>query len=244
MEFEIKSRPSYSLLEVKLSPGEEIIAETGAMAYMKNVEIKTGIKGGLLGGLKRKILGGESFFTNTFKGKEPFGVVGLSPKLPGDIAAINCEGELYVQSASFLACEKSVDIDIKWAGAKGFFSGEGIFLLRLSGYGKVFLSSFGGIEEVEVDGEGVTVDTGHIVAFTPGLDWSVGKAGGIKELFFSGEGLVAKFKGRGKIWIQTRTLAEFADALHFLCAKKNAEKEAAAKAAGVISDILSGLQKK
>ncbi|MEM2787674.1 MAG: TIGR00266 family protein, partial [Archaeoglobaceae archaeon] len=176
MKHRILSRPSYSLLELELDNNEEVLAESGAMVYMRNVEISPEMKGGLFGGLKRSILGGESFLVNRFisKGK---GLLGLAPSYNGDITYIKLSGKLYAQSGAFLASSPSIDIDIKWGGAKTFFAGEGLFLLKLEGSGDLFLSSFGGIEEINVDGS-LSVDTGHIVAFEETLDFKIKKAGG------------------------------------------------------------------
>ncbi|MEM4156314.1 MAG: TIGR00266 family protein [Archaeoglobaceae archaeon] len=207
MKHKILARPSYSLLELELDNNEEVLAESGAMVYMRNVEISPEMKGGLFGGLKRSILGGESFLVNRFisKGK---GLLGLAPSYNGDITYIKLSGKLYAQSGAFLASSPSIDIDIKWGGAKTFFAGEGLFLLKLEGGGDLFLSSFGGIEEINVDGS-LSVDTGHIVAFEETLDFKIRKAGGLKATLLSGEGLVAEFNGKGKVWIQTRSIAEY-----------------------------------
>ncbi|MDI9609795.1 MAG: TIGR00266 family protein [Archaeoglobales archaeon] len=207
MKHKILARPSYSLLELELDNNEEVLAESGAMVYMRNVEISPEMKGGLFGGLKRSFLGGESFLVNRFisKGK---GLLGLAPSYNGDITYIKLSGKLYAQSGAFLASSPSIDIDIKWGGAKTFFAGEGLFLLKLEGSGDLFLSSFGGIEEINVDGS-LSVDTGHIVAFEETLDFKIRKAGGLKATLLSGEGLVAEFNGKGKVWIQTRSIAEY-----------------------------------
>ena len=97
-----------------------------------------------------------------------------------------------------------VAVESKWQGmAKGFFSGEKLFLIRCSGKGDLWFNTYGAMIEVDVKGDYV-VDTGHIVAFTEGLEYSVTRVGGYKSLFLSGEGLVCRFTGEGKVWIQTR----------------------------------------
>ncbi|VVB91702.1 Mitochondrial biogenesis AIM24 [uncultured archaeon] len=88
----------------------------------------------------------------------------------------------------------------KWGGTKSFFSREELFLLKMSGTGDAFISSFGAIHEVKMKGESFTIDTGHMVAFTEGLDYSVKRVGGLKSSIFSGEGLVAEFKGTGTLF--------------------------------------------
>ncbi|MEM0503755.1 MAG: TIGR00266 family protein [Archaeoglobaceae archaeon] len=207
MNYRILSRPSYSLLEIELADGEEVLAEPGAMVYMKNVELSPTMKGGVFGAMKRAFLGGESFLINRYvsKGK---GLLGLAPAYQGDVTHIKLSGRIYAQSGAFLASSPTVDIDIKWGGAKTFFAGEGLFLLKLEGSGDLFLSSFGGIEMIEVDGK-LSVDTGHIVAFEDSLDFKVRGAGNLKATLLSGEGLVAEFNGKGKVWIQTRSISEF-----------------------------------
>ena len=103
-----------------------------------------------------------------------------------------------------MAASADVNLDTKWGGAKGFFSGTGLFLVKADGVGTVFVNAYGGLHVVDVGPEGYTCDTGHIVAFTDGLEYSVTKTGGLKSLFLSGEGLVAKFRGQGRLWISTR----------------------------------------
>ena len=207
MEYRIIGRPSYSLLELRLKPGEEVLAETGAMVYMKDVELKTEMKGGMLGGLKRSLLGGESFFINRFVSKGD-GILGLAPTYQGDIIHIPLNGTVFAQSGAFLASSEGIEIDTKWGGARTFFAGEGLFLLRIEGRGDLFLSSFGSIEELQVDGK-MRIDTGHIVAFEPTLDFRISKGGGLKATLLSGEGLVVDFTGRGKVWIQTRSVSDY-----------------------------------
>jgi uncharacterized protein (TIGR00266 family) len=211
MEYEVLYRPSYALARVKLNAGEGICAEAGAMVSMsEGIEIETGVKGGVLSGLKRSILGGESFFINTFKAKAP-GEVTLAPSLPGDIIHLELSGETFlVQSGSYIASSPQVAIDTKWGGAKTFFSKEGFFLLKMQGSGDLFLSSYGAIHEITLQpGESYTVDTGHMVAFDESVRYSVKRVGGIKSTLFSGEGLVCNLTGPGRIFLQSRSADAF-----------------------------------
>lgn len=210
MKHEVLFRPSYSLLKLELGSGESISAEPGAMVSMSDgveIETKTGGKG-FLGALKKSILGGESFFINTFKASKGAGKIFLAPSFPGDIHVLELNNEtIYAQSGSYIASSPDIEIDTKWGGAKTFFSKEGIFLLKINGKGKVFLSSYGAIHEIELkSGEKHIVDTGHIVAFTEGVEYKVKKIGGLKSTLFSGEGLVCELTGPGKIWIQSRSM--------------------------------------
>ena len=211
MEYEILYKPSYSLAVLNLHRSEEIVAEAGAMVSMSpNISIKTHTRGGILGGLARTFMGGESFFLNTFRAEEA-GEITLAPSLPGDIAHMDMNDDtLLVQSGSYMACSSSVDVDTTWGGAKTFFSKEGLFLLRVQGRGDLFVSSYGAIHEKELKhGETYIVDTGHMVAFDQNVDYRVTRVGGLKSTLFSGEGLVVELTGPGKIYLQSRSSDAF-----------------------------------
>ena len=220
MRSAVEFDPSYSLLTISLDPGESIKAEPGAMVAQKGVEMKTGMGGGggLFGGIRR-MMGGESFFVNTFTADATGGWVSLAPPAPGDIGEFSLEPgkNLFIQSSSFLAGTGSVQVDSQFQGFRGFFSGESLFFLRAYAereLGIVFYNSYGAIKEVQVvPGEELVVDTGHLVAFSDDVEYSIGKVGGIRSLIAGGEGLVMKFRGSGSVWIQTRNLASLADKL-------------------------------
>jgi uncharacterized protein (TIGR00266 family) len=168
--------------------------------------MQTAAQGGLLGGLKRSMLGGESFFINTFTAAQG-GEVSVAPGLPGDIIHLPLAGgSMFVQSGSWIASEPSVEVDTKWGGAKTFFSGEGLFLLKCSGAGDMLVSSYGAIIERQMaPGEVYTIDTGHIVAFDEGVQYNVRKVGNWKSTILGSEGLVTDFTGPGRLLLQTRS---------------------------------------
>ena len=164
------------------------------------------MRGGFVQSLKRSVFGGESFFLNRFVAREP-GSVTFAPRLPGDVIERDLGTEpLFVQSSSFLAGTPEVEIDTKFGGFKTFFAGEGLFLLRLTGPGRAFLSSFGAIDEIRLGaGEEYVVDTGHVVAFESSIPYSVRRVGGLTSTVLSGEGLVVEFEGPGTVWTQSRS---------------------------------------
>jgi uncharacterized protein (TIGR00266 family) len=220
MKYEILHQPSYALAKLNLEKDESIQTESGAMVSMSsNVTVETGLqKGGIWGALKRTVLGGESFFTNTFTAKDDVGEITLAPVLSGDIYVQEMKSvAMLVQSGSYLAGSKELDVDTKWGGAKTFFSGEGLFMLRVSGAGVLFMSSYGAIHEVNlVEGQKYVIDTGHIVAFEENMNYAVKKVGDWKSTFLSGEGLVVEITGPGKVLLQTRSFESF---LNFLIPK-------------------------
>ncbi len=216
MPYEIKSSPDFAIIDYQLADGESVVAEAGAMVCMSpGVQMKTEARGGLLAAAKRKLLGGESIFQNTFTATGGPGRVMLAPGAPGDIIAFPLEPgrSLFVQSSAYLAATPDVTLDTKWGGAKGFFSGMGMFLLKATGPGTVFVCSYGGIFQKQCVGE-YLVDTDHIVAFADSVQYGITKVGGIKSLFFGGEGLVARFSGQGMIYVQTRGPGGLASFLH------------------------------
>lgn len=209
MQAEIDGGPAFAFAEVTIPPGGSVRLESGAMATTRgDVEVSTSTRGGFMRGLRRS-LGGESFFVNDFTSTSG-GAVGVAPVLPGDMVHVQVTDQpLLVQSGSWVASDATVDVDSKWGGAKGFFSGAGLVLLRCSGHGDLLLSAFGGIRDLTLAaGERITIDTGHIVAFDQSVDYRVRKAGNWKTTFFSGEGLVTDFTGPGRVWLQTRNTSD------------------------------------
>jgi uncharacterized protein (TIGR00266 family) len=219
MKHEIIDSPNFALLKITFeAAGEKVVAESGAMVAMgAEIDVQTSMRGGLLAAAKRKVLGGESIFQNTFVTRAGGQDLYLACSAEGDLKARDlAPGEsFFMQSGAYLAhLGEQLVIDTKWGGARGFFSGVGLFLLRIEGPGTVFYGSYGALHEVDVGSEGYTADTGHILAFTQGLTYQVRAFGGMKGLFFSGEGLVADFAGSGKLFLQTRNPAGLAAFLH------------------------------
>lgn len=213
MNIEILYQPSYSTARVSMQAGEALRAEIGAMVSMSpGIQIDTRMQGGLLQAISRSMLGGESFFLNTFKALTASEIL-LAPTMPGDIAVLDLKQDSYlVQSGSFLASEESVETEVNWSGAKTFFAGEGLFTLRCKGQGKLIVSSYGAIHEVQLGpGQVYTVDTGHLVAFPALMPFRVRSIGGIQATLFGGEGLVVDLTGPGKVYLQTRSMGAFLD---------------------------------
>ena len=217
MRYEFLQKPDFAMVRVWFErAGEQLLVESSAMVAKDTaLEMKTSLQGGLAAAAKRKLLGGESLFQNTFTATQPGQSLWLAASAEGDADVFEMGAEpLMMASGAFLACAPTVTLDTKWGGAKGFFSGAGLFLLKAQGQGPLFFSAYGGIHVVDVDERGYVCDTSHIVAFTGGLDFRVRKVGGLKSLFLSGEGLVCEFRGRGRLWISTRSPDALAAFLH------------------------------
>ena len=217
MKTHILFSPAYATLSV--DPGESINAEPGAMVHQSNVDLRTGAPGGIFKGLRR-MLAKESFFINTFTGRHGGGNVTLAPNTPGDIIRHTMEpgDAILIQATSFLASSHRVTIDTSFQGLRGILGGEGAFFLKASvpsPYpGTVFFNAYGAVQQLDIIDRELVVDTGHLVAFTDKLDYSIGKVGGLRSLIAGGEGLVMKFAGgEGTVWVQTRNLRSLADQL-------------------------------
>jgi uncharacterized protein (TIGR00266 family) len=212
MRIELLYRPAFSLGIIHLDGGEEVRVEAASMVSMsQGVTLETQATGGLFKSLSRAVLGGESFFQNTYLAPSGGGRVGVAPALTGDLIVLDLQDEtLMVQSGSYLASAMGITTDTQWSGAKTFFASEGLIMLRAMGSGPLLLSSYGAIHEMNLAaGETITLDTGHLVAFTQDIGFQVRKVGGMKSLFFSGEGLVVDLTGPGRVLAQTRSTDQF-----------------------------------
>jgi uncharacterized protein (TIGR00266 family) len=206
MEHEILYRDAYPVARIRLSAGESITAVAEAMVSMsEGITIETSTGGGMLSGLKRR-LAGVSLFINTFHASSG-GVVDFAPPLPGDIMHLALAGgTMFVGSGSYLASSGGISVDTQWAGAKGLFAKEGLFLIKVQGTGGLFLSGYGTIHEQRLGtGESQTIDNGYLVAFDEGVTWKLRRVGGLKSTLFSGEGLVCSYTGPGRVLMQTRS---------------------------------------
>jgi uncharacterized protein (TIGR00266 family) len=210
MEAEIRNKPSFANIHVRLGPGDRIVAEADAMASMSStVNIQTQWSGGVLRAILRRMFGGESMFVNVFS-TEAKGELVLTQPFPGDIECIELKGNtLYLQPGAFLACEPGVTLGLGWAGWRMLVAREGLFRLKVSGTGRVWFGAYGGIFQREVDAEYV-VDSGHLVAYEPSIKIRIGMAGGIVSSFLSGEGLVTRVSGPGRIYMQSRSFGGLA----------------------------------
>jgi len=219
---------SMQMVEVELDQGETVIAEAGAMNYMEdgiNFEAKMGdgsdVNQGFMGKLfsagKRMVTGESVFmthFTNEVSGKKR---VAFAAPFPGSIIPVNMAevgGEITCQKDSFLCAALGTKVDIAFNRrlGSGFFGGEGFILQHLEGDGMAFMHAGGTVIEKELNGETLRLDTGCLVAFSSGIEYSIEMTKGLRSMFFGGEGLfMATLSGHGKVWIQSLPFSRLAD---------------------------------
>ena len=208
MECEIKYKPAFSAIFVTLEPGDKIVAEAGAMATMDSkVTVKTELSGSLFSALAKKFFGGESLFINVFSNEtQQYQKLVLTQSVVGDIEEIEIYGkDIYFQPGAYIASTPGVEMGVRWAGFTSLIAGEGLFKLRLSGKGKVYFGAYGGITKKAIDGEFI-VDTGHLVAYEPGIQMGIKLSNGLIGSLTSGEGFVNRLSGRGNIYLQSRSI--------------------------------------
>lgn len=221
MNIEILGTGAFESALVQLNAGEEFVSESGAMYRASgnmNIDVTTkkrGGGGGLLGGLKR-LLAGEKFFFSTYSTTDGgAGEVGIAPTHQGEVHVIDMDGSAgwLCAGGSYLGNGPEIEVDTKFQGLKGFLTGEAPVFLHCTGTGPLVVTAFGRIVEMEVTEE-LIVDTGHVVAYQDTLEYSLSKVGGswIKS-WLSGEGIVMKFNGQGKILTQSHNPDEFGNML-------------------------------
>lgn len=210
------------VLELTLEGGERVFAQPGSMTWMDgSMEMETSMGGGLLGGLKRSLMGEGMFFV-WFQSRAQGAKVSFGHSYPGYIVPVDVSRQaLICQKRAFLCAQEGVALDLAFQrrlGA-GFFGGEGFIMQKLSGQGLAFL---------EIDGECVTkdlspgellrVDTGSVAAYEESVQMDIERVKGFKNVLFGGEGLfLTTLRGPGRVWLQTMPLQNLArDLIPFL----------------------------
>ncbi|MBP2026359.1 uncharacterized protein (TIGR00266 family) [Acetoanaerobium pronyense] len=209
MKYEILYQDAFPILKAYLNKGETVKSESDAMVSMSNtVDVEGKLEGGILKGIGR-MLAGEKFFFQILSANRGPGEILLAPSVPGAIVDVELDGSygLRVQKDGFLAGTEGISIDTQMQNlTKGIFSGEGFFILKVSGKGTVFINSYGAIHPINLEaGEEVVIDNSHLVAWPDHMQYSIEKASsGWISSFTSGEMLVCRFRGPGTVLIQTR----------------------------------------
>ena len=245
------------IVEIELDPGETVIAEAGAMNYMDDgisFEAKmgdgskpdTGVLGKLLN-VGKRVLTGESLFithfTNTGYNKKR---VAFAAPYPGKIVQIDMtkfNEELLCQKDAFLCAALGIEVGIaftKRLGA-GFFGGEGFILQRLRGDGMAFVHAGGTVIKKELKGETIRVDTGCLVAFTSEIHYNIELVGGLKSMFFGGEGLfLATLSGSGTVFLQSLPFSRMADRILQHAPRAGGSRKGEGSILGALGGLIDG----
>ncbi|HEY2063900.1 TIGR00266 family protein [Amycolatopsis sp. NBC_01480] len=209
MQVSVRHQPAFAVARLALAPGEPVQVESGAMmATSSGVTVQSQAQGGIMKGLGRAFLGGESFFISTFTAPQNGGWVDVAANLPGDVQIVNLDGATgwCVTRGCWLASSHGVQTETRWGGMKNLMGGEGGFLSHATGQGQLLVACYGAMETVTLQpGETITIDTGHVVAYADTVQYQIRKAAqGAIQSMKSGEGLVFDFAGPGQVMVQTR----------------------------------------
>jgi uncharacterized protein (TIGR00266 family) len=228
MHIDIHDNGAFGSALVHLGPGEQFVSEAGAMFRASdNVDIdvttRSRSSGGIMSGIKRMIAGENFFFSRYSVVDDRDAEVGLAPNLQGQVKLIECDGKAnwVCAGGSYLGSGIDLNIDTQFQGLRGVLSGESLSFLNVEGAGPLLVNAFGTITELEVQG-GLTIDTGHVVAFEDSLEYSVGKAGGSwVSSFLTSEGIVLHFSGYGRVLVQSHNPDEFGSTLGPMLPERN-----------------------
>ncbi|MDP9117510.1 MAG: TIGR00266 family protein, partial [Actinomycetota bacterium] len=210
MRVELRHNPSFTVARCFLQPKELLRVEGGAMiAHSVGVVLEAKAQGGVMAGLKRSVLGGGSFFVTTYTAPQQGGWVDVAGMLPGDLVSIEVAPDrpFFLRKGSWIANSAAVQVDTQWGGMANLFGGEGGFGFRASGQGEALVSIYGAVDIIDLEeGEQVTIDTGHVVAYDLSIRFSMRRAvqGRSIQSMKSGEGFVFDFFGPGRVLLQTR----------------------------------------
>lgn len=224
IEFEVTGSVD-PILKAKLAQGDVLYCESDAMVAMDEVLSLTGkTRGGFFSSLSRRFLNDESFFQQQVKAENGSGEVFLSPMLAGDVEVLTVGPAKYcLADSSYLASTEGVTLETRSQGlgktlfAKTGAGLKGFFVLEAAGEGRLAVSGFGSLREIEVTPEKpVLVNNGHIVAWDSSLKCEAAINTGHKGLFgkivqsvVTGAGVVMRFSGTGRVIVSSRSRETF-----------------------------------
>lgn len=213
MQYEITHSPTFSKLDITMNTGEAILAQPNSMLCMTTGFELTAKFGGQMSGNRfgrgfKTLLTGESAFTAVFTAKRDGEMISLAPPELGEIIELPLAGAggYFLTSGAFLACDDRVQIEMKYGGFKGWLSQKGFFLMHVAGEGHLFLASYGAVIQRDLaDGERIVVDNRYVIAFSDSIKFELVKASkSLGHSIMSGEGLVNRYTGPGRMFYQTR----------------------------------------
>ncbi|MGC8662074.1 MAG: TIGR00266 family protein [Nitrososphaeria archaeon] len=212
VEFDILGN-DLQYVRVKLNPGESIYGDAGHMlTKSETVSMQTIMKGGFLGALKREVTG-STFFVTQVSGPGEAAFAGI---FPGKIFQINIDRPILAEAHSFLVAENTVNYESQMAKlSAGIFGGEGLFLAKFTGSGRLFLHAYGALDQITLQaGEKIQVEASHLLAFQSDMKYGISRVGGLKSMLFSHEGLFfVDIEGPGAVWVHSLTTEQLAQAL-------------------------------
>jgi uncharacterized protein (TIGR00266 family) len=262
VDYEIKGS-EMQFVEVELDPGEAAVGEAGSLMFMDaGVQMDTVFgdgsagQGGFLGkllGAGKRLITGESLFTTVYTNQAPGKArVAFAAPYPGKILPMDLRqlgGMLICQKDAFLCAARGVSLGIHFQQrlSVGFFGGEGFIMQKLEGDGLAFVHAGGTVVRRELKaGQTLMVDTGCVVAYTPGVNFEIQYVGKIKTALFGGEGLFfARLTGPGTVWMQSLPFSRLASRVFAAAPQRGGSREEGSVlggfgAGGLLGGVLGG----
>jgi uncharacterized protein (TIGR00266 family) len=212
-------------LHVSLKQGEKIYCESDAMVMMEStLDLRGRMTGGIGSAIMRRFANGESFFQQHIEAVRGDGDCLLSPMLPGAIEVIDVGVRQYLMNdGAFVAATSGTEMKVRTQsiGNALFAQSGGFFIMETSGSGQVVVSGFGSMFQLDVvQGKDVVIDNAHVVCWDNALKYEIsvttGGGGGIGGFLgnmvnsvTSGEGIVLRFSGSGKVFVCSRNRDTF-----------------------------------
>jgi uncharacterized protein (TIGR00266 family) len=232
-------------LHVSLTKGEKIYCESDAMVMMETtLDLRGKMTGGIGSAIMRRFANGESFFQQHIEAVRGDGDCLLSPNLPGAMQVVDVGAKQYLlNDGAFVAASSGTEMKVRTQnlGNALFAQSGGFFVMETSGTGQVVVSGFGSMFQLDVEpGKDVIIDNSHVVCWDSTLHYEIsvttgssggglgGMLGNMLNSVTSGEGIVLRFSGKGKVHICSRNRDNF---LEWVNKKK--------KSSGGLTDILS-----
>lgn len=213
-------------LHVALRQGEKIYCESDAMVMMESaLDLRGRMTGGIGSAIMRRLANGESFFQQHIEAVRGDGDCLLSPMLPGAIEVVDVGARQYLlNDGAFVAATSGTEMKVRTQsiGNALFAQSGGFFVMETSGSGQVVVSGFGSMFQLDVaPGKDVVIDNSHVVCWDSTLHYEVsvttgtsgggigGFLGNIVNSVTSGEGIVLRFSGAGKVYVCSRNRDAF-----------------------------------
>lgn len=219
MAFSIDSNMQFPLVEVTLERGEHVYIQRGSMVYhTPSVSLNTKLngRGSGLGKLMGAIGRGESMLITQAVSNADNGKLALAPNTPGQVVALELGSKQYrLNDGAFLALDGSAQYRMeRQSVGRALFGGQGgFFVMTTEGVGTLLANAFGSIKKIELNGDEMTIDNAHVVAWSTELDYNIHLENGFVQSIGTGEGVVNTFRGTGEVYVQSLNLETFAHSL-------------------------------
>ncbi|AND78588.1 TIGR00266 family protein [Streptococcus pantholopis] len=223
MKFTIDSNMQFPLVEIALEAGETAYIQRGSMVYhTPSVTLNTRLNargsglGKLVGAIGRSMTSGESAFITQAVSNADDGKLALAPSVPGQVIALELGSRQYrLNDGAFLALDGSAQYKMeRQSVGRAFFGGQGgLFVMTTEGEGTLLANAFGSIKKIELQGEELTIDNAHVVAWSRELQYDIHLENGFLQSIGTGEGIVNTFRGTGEIYVQSLNIETFANVI-------------------------------